>query len=244
MAASNGIEHPSPRAQGDADTAREEVRTLEDVRLAIGDALHLQSQAGENGDIRYTVKLIGYLRGKGLIVTTPMQDGKFLLMREGQSFVVRLFLGKSAYAFPASIFKVANVPYPHLHLTWPNKVTGLTVRSGARVRVNLIAAITDARGRPLAGAIDDLSIGGCSLSSREIIGRRDDRIHLTFRASIHDIEQYFQLDGVVRNVQPNAGYAGEPANQHGIQFVKMPQQDQLALTAYVYQKLIEESSRA
>jgi hypothetical protein len=43
---------------------------------------------------------------------TPSQDGKVLLMREGQGFVVRMFSGKSVYAFGTTIYKVANVPFP------------------------------------------------------------------------------------------------------------------------------------
>jgi c-di-GMP-binding flagellar brake protein YcgR len=233
----NGQSHP-----GDTETTREEERALEDIKLGIGDALHLQSQT-EGGGTRYTVKLIGYLKGKGLIVTTPTQDGKFLLMREGQSFVVRLFSGKSAYAFPTTIFKVANVPYPHLHLSWPTRIRGLVVRSGARVQVKLIAAVNDARGHAHSGIIDNLSTGGCSLAARGIIGQPDDRIHVTFRASVSDIEQYFQLDGVVRSVQQDVEIPGGTGNLFGVQFVDTPPPDQLALTAYVYHALFEESAR-
>ncbi|AUN95970.1 pilus assembly protein PilZ [Pseudazoarcus pumilus] len=239
MAQANGnAQSPSD----EAESAREEDRALEDIKLAIGDALHLQSQTEGGAGTRYTVKLIGYLRGKGLIVTTPTQDGKFLLMREGQNFVVRLFSGKSAYAFPATVFKVANVPYPHLHLTWPGHVKGLVVRSGARARVNLITAVTDVRGNARSGLIDNLSTGGCSLASKELVGRSEDRIHMTFRANVNEIEQYFQLDGVVRSVQRDVEIPGGTGNQHGIQFVDMPPQDQLALTAYVYHVLFEETA--
>jgi hypothetical protein len=227
---------------GDAAATREEERALEEIKLAIGDALHLQSQSEGSSATRYTVKLIGYLRGKGLIVTTPTQDGKFLLMREGQAFVVRLFSGKSAFAFPATIFKVANVPYPHLHLTWPGRVKGLIVRSGARARVNLIAAITDARGNQRSGLIENLSTGGCSLGSKDVCGRTDDHIQVSFRANLNEIEQVFQLDGVVRSVQQDVEHSDGASHQHGVQFVDMAQQDQLALTAFVYHKLFEESA--
>jgi len=223
---------------------REELRALDEIKLGIGDNLQLQSQAG-TATVRYYVKLIGYLRGKGLIVTTPAQDGKVLLMREGQAFVVRLFSGKSVYAFPATIFKVANVPYPHLHLTYPSQVKGLVVRSGARVKVNLIAAITDSRGRSHAASITNLSTGGCSLVAKLPLGLRESRVQLKFRVVINDGEQFLHLEGIIRSIQGEAAEDGQTAQvQHGIQFAELPQGEDVVLTAYVYQRLFEEAAEA
>lgn len=221
--------------------SREELRPLEEIKLGIGDTLHLQSQS-EGTPLRYAVKLIGYLRGKGLIVTTPLQDGKVLLMRDGQSFIVRLFSGKSVYAFPANIFKVANVPYPHLHLTWPKQVKGLVIRRGARANVNLIAATTDAKGNAGAARLENLSTGGCSLFSTTRLGNPDDRIRIKFRVLVSEVEQYLDLEGVVRSVQLNADIGAAQPMQHGVQFVNPPPSEQIALTAYVYHALFEEAA--
>jgi c-di-GMP-binding flagellar brake protein YcgR len=224
-----------------AAATREELRALDEIKLGIGDTLHLQSQS-DTSPVRYSVKLIGYLRGKGIIVSTPTQDGKVLLMRDGQSFVVRLFSGKSVYAFPTTIFKVANVPYPHLHLTWPSQVTGVVGRGAPRARVNLIAAITDAKGRTGAATLDNLSTGGCALFSKSPLGNREERIRIKFRVVVSEVEQYLDIEGIIRSVQRDIEAGDNQPVQHGIQFVDLPPNDQLVLTAYVYHTLFEESA--
>ncbi len=237
---------PAPQQAPSAQARpREEVHALDEIKLSIGDNLQLQSQAGNGGATRYYVKLIGFLRGKGVIVTTPMQDGKVLLMREGQAFVVRLFSGQSVYAFPATVFKVANVPYPHLHLTWPAQVKGLVVRRGARVKVSIIASAQDARGRSHAVTIDNLSTGGCSLVAKIPLGPRESKVHLKFRVLINGVEQFLHLDGIIRSVHGEAAEDGlTPQVQHGIQFTDLPPNEDVVLTAYVYQKLFEEAADA
>lgn len=234
---------PPPEARSDDPPTREEIKGLDEIKLAIGDTLHLQSQT-EGTSVRYAVKLIGFLRGKGLIVSTPTQDGKVLLMRDGQSFVVRVFSGKSVYAFPTSIFKVTNVPYPHLHLTWPSQVKGLVVRRGARAKVNLIAAIRDARNKPGAANLGNLSTGGCSLSAKTSLGAIASRLGIKFRVTISEVEQYIDLEGIIRSISHETDANGVDVIQYGVQFVDIPAGDQLALTAYVYHALFEESAGA
>lgn len=236
--------HMQVRTEDDEErsqTTREEVRSLEEVKLAIGDTLNLQSQS-DTSEVRYTVKLIGYQRGKGVIVSTPTQDGKVLLMRDGQSFIVRLFSGKSVYAFPATILKATNVPYPHLHLSWPAEVKGLVVRNSARAKVRIIVAITDAGGQSRSAMLDNLSIGGCALFSKVELAQRDERIRIKFRFFVGEIEQYLDLAGIVRSVTfSSAAHEGHPF-QYGVQFVDIAPNEQLVLTAFVYHTLFETST--
>lgn len=235
-------ELPATAATATRDAVQEELRPLEEFKLAIGDALQLQPQVGD-GQLRYYVRLIGYLKGKGLVVTTPTQDNKVLLMREGQSFVVRMFSGKSVYAFSASIIKVANVPYPHLHLSYPAQVRGLVVRHGARARVALIAAVQDAQGTPHAATLGNLSIGGCSLATKAPIGGKGTRVAIKFRVAVSDAERYLNLEGVIRNSHDELSDDGATLRLvHGIQFADVAATDQLVLTAYVYQRLFDDNA--
>ncbi|HMV64591.1 MAG TPA: flagellar brake protein [Zoogloea sp.] len=235
------VEDERPTGEG-GERPAEDLRGLDEIRMDIGDTLQLQAQS-ETSQSRHYVKLIGYLKGKSVVVTTPTQDGKVLLMREGQAFVVRMFSGKSVYAFGATIFKVANVPYPHLHLTYPSQVRGLVVRRGARARVNLIAAVSGADGRSHAGTVVDLSIGGAMLVAKSPIGLKDDRIKVKFRVVVSDVEQYLILDAVLRTVHATAATEGEPSMvNHGLQFDSLPHAEQVVLSAYVYRVLFEEST--
>lgn len=214
---------------------------FEDVRLDIGDALQLQSQ-GDGGQSRYYVRLIGYLKGRSIIVSTPTADGKVLLMREGQAFVVRMFSGKSVFAFGATIAKVANVPFPHLHLSYPSEVRGLVVRSGARARVNLICAVTGADGRSHAASLVDLSVGGAMLTAKGPIGGKDDGLSIKFRVVVNDVEEYLTVPAILRSVHAAAADSEISQVNHGVQFGELPHSDKVVLSAFVYRTLFEESA--
>lgn len=232
-----------PDADALGDKGRESQFALDEIKLAIGDNLQLQG-AAEGDTSRYAVKLIGYLKGKSVIVSTPTVDNKFAFIREGQSFVVRMFRGKAAYAFAASVFKSANVPFPHLHLTYPSSVRGLVIRSGARARVNIISAAVDPRGKSHAATMCDISTGGGMLVSGVQIGDVGETLKLKFRVMLNGEEHYLHPVAVVRSILVGDGSAdGIPAGfQHGLQFLEIPPAESLALTTLVYERLLQESA--
>lgn len=225
------------------DKVRESQFGLDEIKLAIGENIQLQG-AAEGDTSRYAVKLIGYLKGKSVIVSTPTVDNKFAFIREGQSFVVRFFSGKVACAFAATVFKSTNVPYPHLHLTYPSTVRGLIVRCGARARVNIISAALDARGKTFAATLCNLSTGGGMLVGNVQMGEVGDKLTLKFRAILNGEEHYLHPVAAIRSIGTGDGSTdGMPAGfQHGLQFVDVPPAESLALTALVYEKLLQESA--
>lgn len=235
---------PQKPAGGGATTER--IETLGSVKLHIGDTLQLQSQADE-GATHYYVRLIGYVKDRSVLVTTPAVDGTVCLIREGQSFVVRAFSGHNAYAFTASIFKVADTPFPHLHLSFPREVRSARVRKDCRVNTSIIAVVdapNSAQAGDMAAAITNLSVGGALLAAPKRLGRKGDRLSVKFRLALHDVEVHLTVDALIRSV--DHGTTGEQANlfSHGIQFVNVPEQHVVALTAYVYHMLAEESAAA
>ena len=225
---------PPPKAE-----PRTEYRTLDETRLAVGDTLQLQAQA-ESAQSRFQVALVGYLKNKGIIVTAPMRDGKLLLVREGQAFVARMFSGKSAYAFPTATLKVTNVPYPHLHLSYPARVEAVMVRRDARVTLRLICAVQSRQTPSAAALLTDLSNGGCSLQADNQLAQKGEDILIKFKTVIGGVEQLLTLRGIVRAVQFVEQPGGRNGIQHGVQFAELAPAEQVTLTAFVYQKLIED----
>lgn len=230
----------------DAEAANERMRempfALDEIKLAIGDTLQLQG-ATEGDNSRYAAKLIGYVKGKSVLVTTPSVDGKIAFIREGQSFVVRMFCGTSAYAFAASVIKSSSVPFPHMHLTYPSTVRGLAVRRGARARVKIIAAANDAAGKVHAGTLCDLSTGGALMIAAGQMGKVGDTLKLKFRVTLNETEHYVHPDAIVRSIGVSDGSIDgiPPGIQHGLQFVDVPPEEALALTAVVYESLLKVS---
>jgi c-di-GMP-binding flagellar brake protein YcgR len=226
-----------------ADT-RSELITLAEAQLHMGDLVQLQSQSHES-DVRYTVALIGLSKGRSVLVTTPKVDGQYLLMREGQPFVLRAFSGKRAIAFSTHIIKSVNTPYPYLHLAYPRQVKTLVVRQGARAAVRIICAITHCDGLPIeaAGVILNISVGGALMATKEPPAREGQRLVVLFRVVLNGIEVLLELNAIVRAINLEQSGDTETPYHLGIQFVDVAPEASVPLLAYVYHELLEQSRR-
>lgn len=225
-----------------ADETKEMQINLEEARLQIGDPVQLQVQSEDN-PARYAVRLLGFAKGRSVLVSTPTVDGKYLLMREGQTFVLRAFSGKSAYAFPAQILKSINAPYPYLHLSYPKEVRSLVVRRGARANLRAICAITECDGRPTqgAGTLLNMSIGGALIAAKQPLGEKGQRLKIKLKAEINEVEAYLVLAAVIRATITDIGDEPEQPIKHGLEFIDILGPDMILLSAFVYHKLLEQS---
>ena len=227
------------------DEASAKPIALEEARLQIGDLINLQAQLSDRVE-RYSVRLLGMSKGRSVLVTTPMVDGHYLLMREGQSLILRAFSGKSAYAFPTQILKTVNTPYPYLHLAYPREVRSLVVRKGARANVNVICAITHCDGTPMqaAGALVNMSVGGALMVAKTPPGKKGQRLSITFKVMLNGIEALLELDTMIRAIGYEPGGDAAMPYQIGIQFLDVSPENSIPLLAFVYQALLEQSPGA
>ncbi|MGD8937672.1 MAG: flagellar brake protein, partial [Thiogranum sp.] len=69
-----------------------------DLKMQVGETLQLQPRDGEDSR-RMQVRLIGYLPGASLLVTTPKVGDKVMIVREGQPYVVRMMIGNRIVGF-------------------------------------------------------------------------------------------------------------------------------------------------
>ncbi|RJG00466.1 flagellar brake protein [Noviherbaspirillum sedimenti] len=214
--------------------AKETIVRMEDVHWAVGEAMTLQ--AHDKPSLRYPIQLIGFIKHRMLFVSAPTVDGKFELIREGQTFVARAFSGKKAYAFTAAALKSVHSPHPYLLLAYPREVRCTVVRQSARVQVRLIAAV--ALGRPermAAGTITDLSTGGASVISKEPLGVKGETGTIKFKVHAAEADAYPNIRFILRSVVQDEG--GEGFRQ-GLEFVDVPAHERLILSAFVHQGLV------
>jgi hypothetical protein len=210
---------------------------LEQVKLQIGDVMQLQIQS-ELGDARHYVTLVGYLKGESVIVTTPVEAGKVMLIREGQPFVVRFFSGKNAYAFSVIARRVTNVPYPHMHLSYPREVRAMVVRSSSRARVNLIGSVANAAGVRFACQVRDLSIGGALLAANQAMGEVGERLLLNLRVRVGGAEHLLDVDCRIRSCIQDTHSADQSLSVlHGVSFEDLSVQGSLVLSALLYNSM-------
>ena len=226
--------------KGEPTSAQREagVLSLDQIKLNIGDSIQLQFQSGLEQS-RCVVTLVGYLKGQSVIVTTPIINGTMMLVREGQDFVIRLFSGKSAYAFTTMAKRVTNTPYPHLHLAYPKEVRGLVVRGSSRGRINIICHATVEDGRGYACIARDISIGGALIAASEKMGEVGNQLTLKFRVKVKDAEHTLALNCRIRSVNASRPTVDEkPAILHGLSFEEVTSQDTLVISTLLYQNMI------
>jgi c-di-GMP-binding flagellar brake protein YcgR len=208
---------------------------LDDLKLPVGDNLQLQTRSKSGS--RYYAKVIGYVKGQGLVVSTPTQDGKVLLMHEGEEFIVRVFAGESAFAFGTRVTHVYNLPYPHLHLSYPTEITGVRVRKSPRVNTCLFAAVSSGKGQDAPGMIVNLSTTGALLHARTELGHKDEDVTIGFRMAMNGMELALKLPAKLRSIFRKE--SGSSNIHHGVEFRGLADNDKLALQAYVYWCLLE-----
>lgn len=228
---------PAAPAAADKKAGKPGVVALEGSRIQVGDAVQLQGSA--DASQRYLVRLIGYAKNAGVIVSVPEVNGAPVILREGQAFVGRFFSGLSAYAFPTSVLRQTNVPYPHLHLTYPREVSVQEVRKSPRIDIELIAALSLPSGKEGAGKIVDLSATGAGLRTKQPLAAKGDVIQAKFKVSVQGLDTVLVLAAEVCNARADP----EQAMPHflGLRFVDVEASAQFALTAFVYGRLVGEN---
>ncbi len=227
--------HGTSASAGANETRKEERVALEDLRMQPGDAIQLQ---GSNEEDRFVVRLIGYLKGRSLIVTNPVHEGAQVYLRDGQSFVARAFLGKQACAFPCSVMASASKPYSYVHLTYPPEVRAITVRSGERVKLRTIVAIELGDKSITSGVIVDMSIGGALMMSRSPDIAKDMRPMIKFKIDVGTVEYLMELQAQICSVRASEEDA-DLGQAFGIRFVDVSPEDNLVLSAFVFQRLAD-----
>lgn len=216
-----------------------DIRTLEQIPLKIGENIQLQFQS-EAVTERCIVTLIGYLANQGVIVSTPMLNGRYMNIREGQVFVVRMFSGKSAYAFTANTVKSTNVPFPHLHLSYPKEVRGLMIRGSSRAKTSIICHATLENGTSSACIARDISNGGALIAAKEKIGEVGDKLTLKMRFKINNAEHLLTPECTIRSANPAKAGEDEGSFMHGLSFHNLSSQDMLVISAVLYQNMMND----
>ncbi|BBB60932.1 hypothetical protein UNDKW_2659 [Undibacterium sp. KW1] len=217
------------------DAHKDTLMELDSVRWNVGEILYLQVH--DHTAVRYTVKLIGFVKNMSIMVTAPSIDGKAVIIRDGQTFIVRAFPGKKAYAFTASAIKSVYSPHPYLHISYPKQVRCTTIRQGSRANVKIIASVTIGDPEQTAAAtLGDLSMGGASGVMKKPVGKKGDAGVIKFRVSAAGNDEYLTLNVILRSqAQTENGLE----YRHGFEFVDVSAQSKLILSAFVHQTLAE-----
>jgi c-di-GMP-binding flagellar brake protein YcgR len=216
-----------------------------DMRLQIGDRIQLQLPS-THGEDRLFVKVIGYLDRASLIVTVPVFNVQRKSLREKDKVLVRIFSRQMAFAFDSEIKKVQSIPYPYLHLSYPEKIQGSLVRKDPRIKVKIIASIKRLSDgnleEKLPMVINNLSASGGYVSGKKATFKKDQTIQITFQVKVHNIDQLMVVNAIIRSVvdETNATESVVIGTGLGLQFYDVEPNNFMLLQSFVYQQMIEQ----
>lgn len=208
----------------------------QEFKLQPGDTLQLTLFGDET---RHLVKVIGYLAGQSLLISTPRIKGQAMLLREDQRVTVRLLSGGSVFAFETQILRASLTPYPYLHLVYPKEFESTVVRKAQRTSAHVIASVENTHSelpQPQPAIIADMSTAGAMLESKSPFGKPGDNIVISAKFVVGNIERYISVGALIRNVREKAG-SEHPVFQHGVEFQLLSTEEQLVLHGFVYEQI-------
>lgn len=212
-----------------------------DPDLQVGESLQIQFMDDETRG-QFYVKVVGFLPGRSVIVTTPEKEGRPLSVREGRAVLARSYSGDEARGFTCTVLRAQTQPYPYLHLSYPSKLETMAERQASRVRSALAVSVRpqagDNAGRDVPAVIRDVSNTGAQLLASAAVGKAGDAVLIRARLPLDVIgDQPVDLPALIRNVQEEAEVKGSLWRYRcGVEFEPLDAQSTLILRAYLYER--------
>jgi hypothetical protein len=211
--------------------------SFSEIKLKAGDRMQIEPPSILCPE-RLPVKYIGHLKDVSVIVTLPMKNGFPLALREGEKIVMRAFSGQNVFGFTATIDRICKFPFNYLHLSYPEQVSGLTVRNSPRIKTRIIASIEREGSEKTSGMLANLSTTGAGLDARQALGKAGDLLTLSFRVDIHNVEMYLMVKAAIIALIPQA--AGDAGTiRHGLEFRELSPNDCVLLQSLIYRHMVE-----
>jgi len=216
----------------------------DDLFLDVGDVLQLQFLP-DDSNTRHYVKVIGFLPEKSLIVTTPHNNGKIMLIREGQPLAVRLLAGNNVIAFTVSVLRSCARPYPYLHLSYPSDLQTIMVRKAQRIGYKTRAMVKNcgpaASGKTAQESnvdVEDMSTTGALLISGNKLGDIKGLLSVKLKLIIAQDDEQLVLIAIIRNVRRRKKETSEEHEYlHGVEFQFADRQESIMLHAFIYEQI-------
>lgn len=204
---------------------------FEGLKLLPGAPLQLQFK--HTPDLRERSVLVGYVKNKAVIVSTPLVNGGARPVKIGEQVNLRLFSNEcnSAIAFSSQVIHVTLSPLPMLHLEYPQEIATGEVRKAVRVQTDLIATIK-LDGNSYACNIVDLSTSGCRIETSQPLGPPDRQLVMLTKLVAAETPRIIQINCTIKAV-----IRDEPPYIYGLSFDVLSEEVKLVLHAYVYFQL-------
>lgn len=222
------------------DSAPEEHNeTFASLGLAIGSQITIETVSPAR---KYIVSLIGFLENRSILISTPLREGKEVLLDKDSIVAIRMLVGKKVVAFETKVAYRSIQPYSYYHLEYPEEIEALQVRNSERVITKIPAEVDsdfDIVGEwPKPAYINNLSKTGARMSSPKSLGEKGHELLMSFKVSASGIDLQLRIPCVIRNIEVNtdAEVGDEGRYVVGVQFINMTDEQRLTLSTYIYEQ--------
>lgn len=217
-----------PGSSNDTESISAIQVNFESIRLPQG--APLQIQHSQIASQKYSLKFIGAVKGKSIMATLPIVDGQQVELPHGQSYIIRGFHGRYAYAFTSDVIQTRSHPFHYVHFSYPNFIETKLIRKALRVNVTLPASVIGKGDQAIPVSTIDLSAKGSMIASTQPIGDSGDSIKMQLDVAFEEISASLSIPAKIRN----ASYSKDEANIHfGIEFENIPQNELLILNNFI-----------
>lgn len=218
-----------------------------ELGLQVGDRLQLQKTPSDRPE-RYIVQVVGLMAGQSVIVTTPRINGKVAIIRPDQKFTIRVLQGGSVFGFVSSVLHAYNVPFPHMHLSYPREMESIVVRNALRTATDLRGVVRntkheDTKEHYRAVRIVDLSNTGARLASKGPLGQEGDMLAVQFGFVVCGMEENVSLVAQIRGVGKRNVDDESMGFWTGLEFKSLNRFQQILLHGYVLERFVGEGKK-
>ena len=222
-------------------------------KLSLQSGVKLQLQfLDETRRDRYQVTVIGYVESRSLMITAPQKNGNYILLREGQQFVVRLLSGTQIIGFNSEVLKVYNNPFSYVHLKPPLEVEQQNVRNAHRVELKIIASIQNIErdkksgetikptdNKSTSAIVNNMSTTGCQIQLLQALPEDHKELLISAKITVAEQERILTMEAEVCSHR-EAEIDGKNWQMYGMKFSEMDDDRCLLLNCFVYEQLVRE----
>jgi len=194
---------------------------------------------GRETQAQYLAHIIGYIKGRSILVTTPILAGERVNLSDGERLEVSMLIGGNIYVFKTVILRVCISPSHYLHLEYPAQISRQKVRHSPWARTHHPGTVTNAQGRHEIAEIVNLSPEGAQVRVFHSIGQAGDPLHLILNVNVDGLKATLALDAIVQHVrQAEESQVQMPGMlEYGLAFHDVAAQDEIWLRCLVYQRI-------
>ncbi len=216
---------------------------LHQLDIPIGQELKLNIIGLDYKNHTFSVELVGYHKGKSVVLALLSKPGQVLL-HKGLKASVMGELPDGSFSFESEVEAVEGEPYLHIHLEYPVSVEYKKAREYIRIKVDTPVEVNAQTGlgmttSTISGYMLDVSYGGARLVLEKELTAMVTKLEVGVMLSTEGLERDMTLIGEVRNKaalsedHPDCGFA------YGVEFTEVKPDDDVFLRCFCLQQQMQ-----